>query len=50
MNLVCLILWSVLGGFSVYHLIKNEPVHPLLYFCAVLVCIVLYAEKVLLGI
>lgn len=49
MNLACLIIWSILGVFAVCNLIKKEPVDPLSHFCAVLVCIVLYAEKLLIG-
>ena len=49
MNLACFIIWLILGAFAVYHVIKNEPVPPLSYLCAVLVCIVLYAEKLLVG-
>lgn len=49
MTLVCFILWLILGAFAIYHLIKNEPVHPLSYFCAVFAWIILYAEKLLIG-
>lgn len=49
MNLACFIIWLILGAFAIHHLIKNEPVHPLSYFCAVFVCILLYAEKLLIG-
>lgn len=49
MDLACFIIWLILGAYAIYHLIKNEPVHPLSYFCAVFVCIVLYAEKLLIG-
>lgn len=49
MSLACLIIWSILGIIALYDLVKNNPVHPLSYFCAVLVCIILYAEKVLIG-
>lgn len=49
MDLACFIIWSILGVFAVQNLIKNEPVHPLSYFCAVVVCIVLYAQKLLIG-
>lgn len=49
MDLACFIIWLILGAFAITHLVKNEPVHPISYFCAVLVCIVLYAEKLLIG-
>ena len=50
MTLACFIIWLILGVFAIYHLVKNEPVEPISYFLAVLVCIVLYAEKLLLGV
>lgn len=49
MNLACLIIWIILGIIAFYDLIKNNPVNPFSHFCAVFVCIVLYAEKVLIG-
>ena len=49
MDLACFIIWLILGAFAIYPLIKNETVHPLLYFWAVFVCILLYAEKLLIG-
>lgn len=49
MNLACLIIWSILCIMAVYDVYKNEPVHPLSYFCATFVCFILYAEKVLIG-
>lgn len=49
MNLVCLIIWSILCVSAIYNVIKNEPVHPLSYFCAVFVCVLLYVEKLLIG-
>lgn len=48
MNLACLIIWSILGAFAVYDLIKKNPVSPFSYFCAVLVCICNYLEKFLM--
>lgn len=49
MNLACFIIWIIMGVFAIAHLVKNEPVNPISYFCAVIVCIVLYAEKLLIG-
>lgn len=49
MDLACFIIWLILGVFAIHHVIKNEPVHPLSYFCAVFVCIILYLEKLLIG-
>ena len=49
MNLACFIIWLIIGAFAIHDLIKNKPVHPLLYFWAVFVCILLYAEKLLIG-
>lgn len=47
MNLACLIIWSILGIIAIYDLIKNNPVSPISHFCAVLICILHYLEKVL---
>ena len=49
MDLACFIIWLILGAFAIHPLIKNETVHPLLYFWAVFVCMLLYAEKLLIG-
>lgn len=49
MDLACLIIWIIMGVFAVYDLIKNNPVNPFSHFCAVLVCIVMYTEKLLNG-
>lgn len=47
MDLVLLIGWIILSMCAAYHMVKNEPVHPISYFCAVLVCTLHYIQKVL---
>lgn len=49
MDIVLLICWIILSIYATYHLVKNEPVHPLSYFCAVLCCALCYVQKVLGG-
>ena len=47
MNLICLIIWVILGIWGVVHVVKNERVHPFTYLYAVIVCICSYLEKLL---
>lgn len=49
MDTVLLIGWIILAMMAAYHLVKNEPVHPLSHFCAVLCCALCYVQKVLGG-
>ena len=49
MDLILLIGWIILSMYAVYHWVENKPIHPISYLCAVLVCILHYAEKLLNG-
>ena len=47
MNTICLVIWSIDLIFGVICMVVDTEISPVSYICAVLICIMHYAEELL---
>lgn len=46
MNIFCLAIWIFQLVFGIIKIVNNEAVHPLIFICAVAICIIHYLAEI----
>ena len=46
MNIICLLIWCFQLVYGIVQIVNNKPIDPIVFICAVLICIINYLNEI----